>query len=291
MLNEQPLVPPRAAISALGPFEMPSSAVASAEMLESELAPEDPHTNRTASPKYAERARDAATMAELVDFKSTSPVAGHAAKPSDAAGQRTIDISFDLAVVSDYRRAGVTRSGGPAVQGAIDLEFANGWSAGVFASTTDSKHQNFEIAFYGAKEFAFGDTELTIGATAIVDVDRQRLDFGIAQTSISHPIGPFDVTLGVNYVWEQSHLDDEDNLYLVARAKSPIGAAFGAPLTLGVSTGRMEGRLASADVRMDWSVSLTADVDGTDIALSYVDNDLDDERGDAGFVISITRTF
>jgi uncharacterized protein (TIGR02001 family) len=290
MLNEQPLVPPRAPISAVGPFEIPSSAATPAMMLESAPAPEDLHANRGPSPKFAARDRDAAIITELVDFKSTSPVAGHTAKPS--AEERAIDVSFDLAVVSDYRRAGVSRSdGNPAIQGAVDLEFGDGWSAGVSSSVTDSKHANFEIAFYGAKEITFGDTDLTIGAVAIVDVDRQRLDFGIAQASIAHPIGPFDVTLAVNYAWEQSHLDDQDNLYVVARGKSRIGRAFGAPLTLGVSAGRMEGRMAMADVRLDWSVSLTADIDGTDIALSYIDNDLDGARGDAGFVISIARTF
>lgn len=288
MLSEQPLVPPGSPVSAVGPFELPSSAATPTEMLESAPAAED--ANQGYKTKHVSGAHEATRRTDLIDFKSSAPVAGHTAK-SSRAEESALDVSFDLAVVSDYRRAGVTRSNGPAIQGAFDLEFANGWSAGVFASSTDSKHQNFEVALYGAKEFEFGDTELTVGATAIVDVDLQRLDFGIAQASVSHPIGPFDVTLGVNYVWEQSHLDDQDNLYLVARAKSLIGTAFGAPLTLGVSTGRMEGRLAGADVRMDWSVSLTADVNGTDIALSYVDNDLDDDRGDAGFVISIAHTF
>ncbi|QGZ95305.1 TorF family putative porin [Terricaulis silvestris] len=288
MLNEQPLVPPRSVVSAVGSFEMPSAAAAPAEMLESAPAPE----KLNARPKYPARERDTTLRTELVDFKSTSPVAGHTAKPASAAEERTIDVSFDLAFVSDYRRAGVSRSdGNAAVQGAVDLEFGDGWSAGVSSSTTDSKHANFEIAFYGAKEFDFGDTELTIGALAIVDVDRQRLDFGVAQASIAHPIGPFDVTLAVNYAWEQSHLDDQDNLYVAVRGKSLIGRAFGAPLTLGVSAGRMEGRMAMADVRLDWSASLTADVDGTDIALSYVNNDLDGERGEAAWIVSIARTF
>lgn len=200
--------------------------------------------------------------------------------------------SFDLAVVSDYRRGGMSRSGGhPAVQASIDVEFPGGWSVGIWGSTTDAKHSNFEIALYGAKEFEFGDTELTIGATAIIDVDRDRIDFGIAQASISHPVGPFDLTLAVNYAWEQSHLDDQDNLYVSLRGRTPIGRLLGIPLTLGASLGRTEGRFADDGVRLDWSTSLTADVEGTDIGFSYVDNDLAGERGDAAFVVSIAHTF
>jgi hypothetical protein len=62
-------------------------------------------------------------------------------------------------------------------------------------------------------------------------------------------------------------------------------------LTAGASIGRSEGPLAIEEVKIDWSLSLTADVQGTDIGLSYVDTDLEDEHGDATCVLSIVRTF
>lgn len=303
MLSEPLLLPPDPTVAA-GPFESANPVVAALDAAEADCI-RAPSTDllvgaTTASCGFysAERSgwrskRDTQTRASVAVASKGKSVRRASSDESASAtsNESALDISFDISVASAYRRAGVSRSDDPTVQGVLDLEFADGWSGGVFTSTADSKHANFEVTFFGAKEFEFGDTELTIGATAIVDVDRQRLDFGIAQASVSHPIGPFDVTLAVNYAWEQSHLDDEDNVYVVARGKSLIGSAFGIPLTLGVSAGRMEGRLAIADVRLDWSTSLTADIDGMDIALSYVDNDLDGERGKAAWIVSITRTF
>lgn len=203
-----------------------------------------------------------------------------------------IEVELDLALLSDYRRAGVSRSGeNPVAQAALDVDFPHGWSVGAFVSTTDSKHSNVEVAFYGSKTWEVGDTEFHLGATAIMDVDENAYDFGIAQASVVHPIGPIDVTFAVNYAWEQAHLDDEDNLYVSLRGKSRIGRFFGAPLTIAASAGRMQGRFTDNEVHLDWSASATFDINGTDLGFSYVDNDRDDQRGDPAFVVSIAHTF
>jgi len=204
----------------------------------------------------------------------------------------SIDVELDLALLSDYRRAGVSRSGeNPVAQAALDVDFPHGWSVGAFVSTTDSKHSNVEVAFYGSKTWEVGDTEFHVGATAIMDVDENAYDFGIAQASVVHPIGPIDVTFAVNYAWEQAHLDDEDNLYFTLRGKSRIGRLFGAPLTIGASVGRMQGHMTDNEARVDWSASATFDIAGTDLGFSYIDNDLDDRRGDPALVVSIAHTF
>ena len=46
-----------------------------------------------------------------------------------------------------------------------------------------------------------------------------------------------------------------------------------------------------ADTKLDWSLGVTAEIEGTEFGLAYVDNDLDDHRGEAGLVFSITRRF
>jgi uncharacterized protein (TIGR02001 family) len=229
------------------------------------------------------------SYADILIFKSAP--ASAAAKTANPASHR-LDVSLDVAVVSDYRRAGVSRSGGgAAVQDTIHLNFPHGWNAGVFTSTTDRQHSNFDVALFGAKKFQFGDTDLVLGATAAMNVDRGGVDFGIAQASLAHPVGPFDFTLSVSYAWRQPSLDDEDNLYVSVRGKSRIGRLLGVPVTLGISVGRTEGHFAAEGPRLDWSTSLTADLRGTDFGISYVDNDLSGDRGNPALIVSVAHTF
>ena len=46
-----------------------------------------------------------------------------------------------------------------------------------------------------------------------------------------------------------------------------------------------------ADAKLDWSVGATVEVEGVELGLAYVDNDLDGERGEAGLVFSIRHRF
>ncbi|MDX2274288.1 MAG: TorF family putative porin [Hyphomonadaceae bacterium] len=203
------------------------------------------------------------------------------------------DVTSTVALVSDYRLGGVTRSAhAAALQTSIDAHHSSGWSVGGFAANVDKrKGGDFELEVHAAKSFAIDDTEFSVGALWAVIPQTQGEDFGIAQFSASRAIGPVDVTLAVNYAWPQSNLDDEDNTSIRLRARTPIGRLAGVPITLGASVGYSEGELTLEDKKNDWSVSAAAAFGAADIALAYVDTDLDSERGDPALIFSIAVSF
>src|SRR5213079_349633 len=148
-----------------------------------------------------------------------------------------------------------------------------------------------EIALYGTKTITLGDADLTFGVTANTYPRDPSGGYILLQTSIARAIGPIDATASIIYAPPQSHLDGEDNIYAVLRARTPIGTVLGAPVTLTGSIGRMRGRFADAHSRSDWSLGLVGRVSGVDIGLTYADNDLGGPRGHSTTVFSITRSF
>jgi uncharacterized protein (TIGR02001 family) len=240
--------------------------------------------------------------AEPVDLRAQQPACVRAPQAEEvkhdvAAPARAYSeadpsrVSFNLALVSDYRRAGVTKSAGrPAVQGGLDIAMPSHWSAGARASTI-AEHGNVEVLLYGAKSIEVGDAELSFGGSILTYPHAPRSDYAFLQASASRAIGPVDATLAISYAPPQGNLDDRDNFYIVTRARTPIGSVFGLPLTLGASIGRMRGRFAMARTRSDWSLGLSSRISGIDVGLTYVDNDLHTSRGDAAAVLSLAHTF
>ena len=194
-------------------------------------------------------------------------------------------------MISPRWRAGVSRSDGkPALQGGIDVRLPEQWDIGVRSSSI-ARHGNVELTLYGAKTLEVGATDLSIGATFITFPRDKKADYAMFQANASRSIGPIDATIAMLYAPKQGNIDNEDNLYVLARARTPLGKVLGTPVTLGVSIGRMHGHFADARSRSDWSLSLAANVGGFDLGLSYVDNDLGDARGDPAAVFSVTRSF
>jgi uncharacterized protein (TIGR02001 family) len=205
-----------------------------------------------------------------------------------------VRVTSELTIVSDYRRNGVTQSdNNPALQGRIDVRHASGWSAGAFATSMHGRRgSNVQVSLFGSRRFEFGETHLNLGAAAIIFIGGDADPFGVIQTSVAHPLGPVDVTLAVNYAPPQDAIDNEDGLNLNLRARTPLGRLNGVALTGAGSIGHSEGEFAmGAETKLDWSAGVTAEIEGTEFGLAYVDNDLDDHRGEAGVVFSITRRF
>ncbi|MGD9968416.1 MAG: TorF family putative porin [Hyphomonadaceae bacterium] len=203
-------------------------------------------------------------------------------------------VSAELVLVSDYRRNGVTQSrGDPAIQGRIDIRHDSGFSVGAFATSMHArKGSNAQLALFGAKRIELGETTLSLGASTVFFFGGDADPFSIAQASVSRPFGPIDATLAVNYAPAQESLNDQHGANVNLRARTPLGRLNGAPLTASASVGWSEGEFAmGAETKLDWSVGVSADVAGVELGLAYVDNDLDDDRGDAGLVFSIARRF
>ena len=214
------------------------------------------------------------------------------AKPAQPAPH--VRVTSELTIVSDYRRNGVTQSdNNPALQGRIEVRHDSGFSAGAFATSMHGRRgSNAQVSLFGSRRFEFGETDVNLGAAAIIFIGGDADPFGVAQASVVHPIGPVDATLSVGYAPPQEAIHNDDGLNVNLRARTPLGRLNGVPLTGGASIGYSEGEFAmGAETKLDWSVGVTAEIEGTEFGLAYVDNDLDDRRGEAGIVFSITRRF
>lgn len=213
---------------------------------------------------------------------------------ADSEGSRPhFQVTAELALVSDFRRGGLTQpDNAPALQGRVDIKHHSGWSAGAFASSINGRRgSNVQVSLFGARRFDVGEAQLTLGASELIFIGGDAEPFAIAQASVSHPIGPIDITLSVSYAPPQTALD-EYGLNLTLRARTPLGRISDAPLTAAISIGRSEGEFAAgAETKLDWSLGLTTEFADTEVGIAYVDNDLDDDRGDAGLVFSFARRF
>ena len=217
-----------------------------------------------------------------------SPEAKPARPPSH------LHAAAELTLVSDYRRGGVTQSdNAPALQGRVTLRTDSGLSAGAFATSMHARRgSNAQATLFGAQRFDLGRTELSLGATAVFFFGGDADPFGVVNTSVSHPVGPVDATLSVNYAPPQDAHDDEDGINVNLRARTPLGRLNGLPVTAAASVGWSEGEFAmGAETKLDWSAGVTVEIEDAELGLAYVDNDLDDHRGEAGVVFSITRRF
>lgn len=203
-------------------------------------------------------------------------------------------VSGEIVVVSDYRRGGATQSeGDPALQGRIDFRHESGWSVGAFASSIHARRgSNAQISLFGAQRFDLGETDLNLGASAVIFIGGDADPILIAQASVVRPVGPVEATFAVNYAPPQASLHGEDGLGLNLRVRSPLGRLNGAPITGAASVGWSQGEFAmGAGTKLDWSLGVSARVDRVEFGLAYVDNDLADDRGDAALVFSIAHRF
>ena len=240
--------------------------------------------------------RDLAASGDWLAAQEIQPLAATGVEapekpPAAPTHEEARRITYTIALLSDYRRGGVSRTDGePALQAGVDVRLPQQWNFGARGSNV-AKHGNLEIALYGARSVEIGGADLSIGATAITYPHDPSGNYIFIQTSASRALGPFDATISMIYAPKQANLDGEDNFYAVVRARTPIGTVLGAPVTLNGSLGRMRGHFADARSRSDWSLGLVGRLDAFDIGITYVDSDLGGRRGRPATVFSITRSF
>ena len=195
-----------------------------------------------------------------------------------------IELSGNVAIVSDYRFRGVSLSGGdPAIQGGIDLAHESGFYAGTWASSIDD----------GGTDL-LGDVELDIYAGWSGEVsDGLTLDAGLLYyiyptedlgfdtdyfepyASLAFTLGPAEATVGAAYAFDQDALGGNDNLYVY----TDLGVGVpNTPISLSAHLGYTDGVLAPPllagtgdDSGLDWSLGASATVlGGLELGVSYV---------------------
>lgn len=200
-------------------------------------------------------------------------------------------VSGSVALVSDYRFRGLSRSSGDlAIQGGVTVSHASGFYAGAWSSTLD-----FEVAgplaesVYGSQELdLFGGWSGPIGGGLTADVGllyyaypsgrAGKAEFFEPYASVSTTLGPVTGKVGLNYAWKQEALNfnggrKDDSLYLYGELATGIpGTPVSLSARLGYTDGALSPRFATGqtaryDGGFDWNLGATVVV-GRNLSVS-----------------------
>ncbi|WP_336985811.1 TorF family putative porin [Altererythrobacter aquiaggeris] len=223
-------------------------------------------------------AASAFSLASAFAVLATPALAQDTDIPSD------IEVSGNVAVVTDYRFRGVSLSAGdPAVQGGIDVVHSSGFYVGTWGSSIDGGplYGELELDLYGgwSGDVAEGVT-LDVG---VLYYAYPANDFGPAEyyepyASIATQFGPLAAKLGVAYAPDQQSLGDQDNLYVYTDFEVGLPTT---PITLSAHVGYTDGVLApdllgggTDDSGFDYSIGASATVlGGLGIGVQYIATD------------------
>jgi uncharacterized protein (TIGR02001 family) len=219
---------------------------------------------------------------------------------------QAFDISANVALVSDYRFRGISQTGeDAAIQGGFDASFEPGFYVGTWASSVDFGGDNdtgsygtMEIDYYAGWAGPIGDTDFGIdvgyyyyqypGDT--VDPKGDYQEFNITGSWK-------DLSLGVTYS-DDFYAETGEYFYYSAGYSLSFMEDFSLGFGVGYNDFEDEGFFGNDTTSYtDWNVTLGYSVFGVDLAVAYVDTDLDDEDcfGDAGIcgstaVFSISKS-
>lgn len=201
--------------------------------------------------------------------------------PSDTSTETAttgpIEISGNVAVVSDYRFRGVSLSGGDfALQGGIDVTHESGFYVGTWGSSIDSSggFGELELDVYAGYSAEVAEGITVDGGLLYYIYPTEDLgadtDYFEPYASVSGSLGPVEATAGVAYAWKQDSLGGQDNLYLYTDLSTALP---GTPLTLSAHLGYTDGVFSfdEDDTAWDFSVGASATVlGGLTAGVAYV---------------------
>jgi uncharacterized protein (TIGR02001 family) len=228
----------------------------------------------------------AAACAAFGSMAAAPAYAQDAAAEEEAEGP--ITVSGAIAVVSDYRFRGVSLSDKDfAVQPTITVSHESGLYVGAWASNiAENPGDDIELDLYAG--FAGGDTvTYDIGATYYLYPGFSDANYVEFIGKLGTTVGPATLGATLAYAPSQDGTGNTDNLYIGTNASVGIPDS---PIKLNGSVGFEDG--AFGDNKVDWSLGITAEVEGFTLGASYVDtNRRLGGLGKAGAVFSISYGF
>ncbi len=234
--------------------------------------------------------RGLAAASVFVFSATAAPAFAQVVNPADEVSDDTdppgeIEISGNVALVSDYRFRGVSFSDGdPALQGGIDIAHSSGVYIGTWASTISGggPYGELELDVYGGWSGEVGDgVTLDIGLLYYMYPTENELanflgvdtDYFEPYASISTDLGPVSATLGAAYAWEQDSLGGGDNIYVYTDVEAGIPDT---PIALSAHLGYTDG-VFSTDTNstsFDWGLGASwAVTDSLSLGVNYVDTE------------------
>ncbi|MWV27274.1 TorF family putative porin [Aurantiacibacter rhizosphaerae] len=199
------------------------------------------------------------------------------AMAQDDDGGIGVEVSANVAMVSEYRFRGVDLSGGEfAIQGGVDVGLPAGFYVGTWASSLDEQTVGYgstELDLYGGWAGEFGNISTDVGVIMYIYPDAGPGDFDYVEFygSVGAAVGPAEVTVGIAYAPDQDSLGSTDNFYIY----SDVGVGVpGTPISLTGHVGYTDGFLTftTDGEAFDYSVGAEVAIAGTPLAVgvSYV---------------------
>ncbi|MBQ0798800.1 MAG: TorF family putative porin [Porticoccaceae bacterium] len=226
------------------------------------------------------------------------------------------EVSGNVTLASEYRFRGISQSDtDPAIQGGFDVAFDSGFYAGVWASNVDfGTDADLEMDFYAgfsgaineAVSYDLGYIYYDYPGTDGVDFTlngNEKEDYEELYASLSFG----DATVGIAYS-DDYWLSSGEFYYFYGDYSFALPEGFGLDLHYGynsfdVASGDSNAKDAETaflsddtDSYSDYSVALTKTVVGLDLALAWVDTDLDKEEifdsnwADSAVVFSVSKS-
>ena len=178
-------------------------------------------------------------------------------------------VELNLAVVSDFRRGGISSSNGkPAFQPSIGVAHRSGLHASVWASNVaDNGGANIELDLAFGYTRQFGKVTADVGLIEYIFPGVEGTNYLELQAGLSTEIGPATINANVAYSPSQANIGGIDNIYVGAGFEMPVGKT---PLTLFGSIGVENG--AFGDDKIDWQLGGSYTLAGFDFGLTYIDS-------------------
>ena len=207
--------------------------------------------------------------------------------PGAAVAQDEWSASGNVALTSDYKFRGISQSDeSPAIQGGFDLEHGSGFYAGVWGSSVDFDPAGKD-EYDGSLEL---DLYLGIGGDLGSDLGGSDLTWDLGYIYYDYPgddkkegdyqevyagLGWEDLSLGLAY--SDDYYGETGKFWYVYGGYS-VSLGMDASLDFHVGFNRLDekdGFLMDQDAYTDYSISVSRDFAGVNIALAYVGTDLD----------------
>ncbi len=196
-------------------------------------------------------------------FALTTALATPAVAQDEGDDGIGVEVSANVAIVSEYKFRGVSLSDGDiAVQGGVDLSLPAGFYVGTWASSLDEDTVGYgstELDIYGGWAGEFGNISTDVGVIVYIYPNAGAGDFDYVEFygSVGTTLGPVEASVGVAYAPEQDSLAGTDNFYIY----TDMGVGIpGTPVSLSGHLGYTDGFLTFTEDGEAIDYSIGADL-------------------------------
>lgn len=195
------------------------------------------------------------------------------------------EFSANVGFVSEYSFRGIAQSNEqPAIQGGFDWAHDSGVYAGVWASNVEFGDATIETDLYAGFSNEIYDTGISYDVGAIYYVypgsdDRFNYNFYEVALALGYDFEFAAVSASVNYSPDYFGKSG-DGVYMAAFVDIPLDfMPVETAINLSVGHQTIDDRVAfGVDDYTDWGVGISANIEGFDVGLKYIDTNLNEPR-------------